>query len=572
MTPRFLLPCLTALGALPLFGCDSAETQCTPGVVATGCPSKTKIRATTIGSTPDAGKRATYAGPAADFTIKSADDDSPVFGPFAAGDAIESVDTGENVHIVDFTDLRAPGDYYVDVKGVGRSARFSIADDVFAEPFVGAMLGMHGLRCGSAVQFAWHGTTFSHGECHLGDDAPGGWHDAGDYGKYTNNGSLSLGMMLLAWEHFREKIEPLALPIPEAGGDLPDFLDECKYQIDWLLGMQDADTGGVYDRLTPYCSSCDAGNQPFDPLTTMPEASTNDRRLAPISTTSTADFAAVIARSARVFEEFDAEYATTLKEAAQRAWQYLVDNPANVSPVNLHFTGGYVSDDPDDRLWAAAEIWETTGDEGALAKFEAAFDDPALKQKVQFASNWDWPSLQNLGIFTYLGSTREGRSTERVDALTDSLISTADSMRDASERHAHGRSLDRLYYWGINGVLARTAITFEVAARTTGDDTYRVASAYQLDHLFGRNYYARSFVTGLGQEPPQSPHHRPSIGDGVSAPWPGLLIGGPSNRTTPLIATTWKDESGDYESNEVAINWNAALVYLLAQFLPPAAE
>jgi endoglucanase len=568
MILRLTFSGLAVLSAFSLLGCDSAETRCTPGIVSTGCPAKTKVRVTTVGFLPETGKRATYAGAQAAFSVNRVDDESPVFES-TAGDDVDSVDTGETVHIVDFTDLRAPGEYYLDVDGVGRSAPFRIQDDVFVEPFQGAMLGMYGLRCGTGVQFFWQGTGFGHGECHLGDDAPGGWHDAGDYGKYTNNGSLSLAMMLLAWEHFKAKLEPIALPIPEAGGALPDYLDECKYQIDWLLGMQDEETGGVYDRLTPYCASCDAGNQPFDPLTTMPESSTNDRRLAPISTTSTADFAAVLARSARVYEPYDAEYADTLRAAAVRAWEYLEEHPEYQAPTNVHYTGGYVSTDPDDRLWAAAEIWETTGDADALAAFEGRFESGT---KPTFGSNWDWPELGNLGYFTYLASTREGRNAERVDALSQEVISVADNMKDAADRHPHGRSLDRLYYWGINGVLARTAITFEVASRLTGDDSYRIASAYQLDHLFGRNYYARSFVTGIGQEPPQSPHHRPSIGDGVPAPWPGLLIGGPSNRTTPLIATTWKDEAGDYESNEVAINWNAALVYLLAQFLPPAAE
>jgi endoglucanase len=318
----------------------------------------------------------------------------------------------------------------------------------------------------------------------------------------------------------------------------------------------------VYDRLTPYCATCDAGNQPFDPLDMMPESSPNNRRLAPISTPATADFAAVLARSARVFEEYDAEYASTLTAAAMRAWQYLLDHPEPQAPTNIHYTGYYLTGDPDDRFWAAAEIFETTGDEGALAAFEAR------APMMSFPANWDWSDVQNLGLVTYLGSTREGRSSELVDSLTTALLSQADNMVDAAERHPYGRNLDRLYYWGINGVTARTLISLEVAYRTTDDEKYRIAGGYQLDHLFGRNYYNRSFVTGIGQNPPHSPHHRPSVGDGVPAPWPGLLIGGPSDRSTPLIATTWKDESGDYESNEVAINWNAALVYALAAFLP----
>jgi endoglucanase len=65
------------------------------------------------------------------------------------------------------------------------------------------------------------------------------------------------------------------------------------------------------------------------------------------------------------------------------------------------------------------------------------------------------------------------------------------------------------------------------------------------------------------------PHHRPSVADGIEAPVPGLLAGGPNpgrqdgchyDYTEPETAYTDLDCS--YASNEIAINWNAPLVYL----------
>jgi len=433
------------------------------------------------------------------------------------------------------------------------------------------MIGMYGLRCGSAVSFEWQGDEFQHGACHLGDDAPGGWHDAGDYGKYTTNGSFSLAMMLVAWEHFREKLEPIELDIPERGGNLPDFLDECRYQVEWLLAMQDPETGAVYDRLTPFCESCTAQRQPFDPMNSMPESTTSLRKLAPISTPATADFAGVLARAARVFEPYDAELAAKARDAALAAWAYLVANPAAVAPTNVKYTGYYLTGDQDDRLWAAAEIWATTGDAEALATFEAR------STMIGARTDWDWSDVQNLGIYTYILSEREGRDPERVAAIGTQLLAQADVMADTAEKHAYGRSLGTIYYWGINGIIARSIMNFVVAERLTTDEEkqarYRGMSGYQLDHLFGRNFYGRSFVTGIGFDPPQQPHHRPSVADAVAAPWPGLLIGGPSGQsqdgmTVGLAATSWKDEASNYTTNEVAINWNGALVYALAAFLP----
>jgi endoglucanase len=135
------------------------------------------------------------------------------------------------LRVADFRDVAEPGEYYVRVPGLGRSPTFRIGEDVYVEPFRAAMLGMHGQRCGSAVSFTWQDSTFSHGECHTEDEAPFGWHDAGDFGKYTNNGALSLGVMLLAWEHFQARIEAIELDIPERGGSIPDFLDECRHQV-----------------------------------------------------------------------------------------------------------------------------------------------------------------------------------------------------------------------------------------------------------------------------------------------------------------------------------------------------
>src|SRR5262249_57964064 len=115
------------------------------------------------------------------------------------------------------------------------------------------------------------------------------------------------------------------------------------------------------------------------------------------------------------------------------------------------------------------------------------------------------------------------------------------------------------YYWGANGSVARITMNLQLAYRFTGDARYLDASVRQIDHLFGRNYYARSQVTGVGNKPPLWPHHRPSMTTGRA--WPGLLVGGGNPGPTD-----WVDIQGMYEQNEVALNWNAALVYALAGF------
>ncbi len=567
--------------SLLLVACDTAQEMtcpsgygvemgvCTPLSEIAAVAKANAVHVNSVGFRPGSAKQATYAGSASTFVVRSADDDSAVFPdtPGPVGPAINATDSGEpEVHVVDFSAFDVPGSYYLDVADVGTSSTFTIADDVFVEPFHAAMLGMYGWRCGSAVSFDWQGTTFGHDTCHEQDGtATGGWHDAGDYGKYTNNGSFALGMMLLAWDHFRPKLENVALDGLDQNNGIPDYLDECAYQLGWLLSMQYAD-GGVSDRIT-------AVN--FDGLSVMPEASTAPRNMAPTSTKATADLAAVAAHAARIFREFDPDLAARAEQAAQNAWQFLLANPTPIPPPVSGFTGSYGAGgnpdpDTDDRLWAAAEIFETTDDSGALAAFEQA------SKGFTVEPYWDWDNLANLGIFTYLDSTREERDPAVVSRLTLVTKSTAGTLADTAASHAYGRSLGNTYNWGINGTIARTSLALVEASRLDPDNAprYLDAVSQQLGHLFGRNFFGRSMMTGIGHDPPAHPHHRPSIADGIDPPWPGLLVGGPvpatvmGGATPPPPAAQWTDDETNFTSNEVAINWNAPLIYALAASLP----
>ena len=94
------------------------------------------------------------------------------------------------------------------------------------------------------------------------------------------------------------------------------------------------------------------------------------------------------------------------------------------------------------------------------------------------------------------------------------------------------------------------------------------------DYLMGRNATGYCFITGFGVKSPQHPHHRISASDGIDAPFPGMLVGGPNpgqqDRESANLSysSNYPDESylddvGSYASNEIAINWNASLVALL---------
>jgi endoglucanase len=137
-----------------------------------------------------------------------------------------------------------------------------------------------------------------------------------------------------------------------------------------------------------------------------------------------------------------------------------------------------------------------------------------------------------------------------------------------SDKNGYGRAMNGSYFWGANGVEARTTITFELAMRLDPANAprYLQLATRQVDHLLGRNPYARSQVTGVGWDPPKFPHHGPSAA--LHTPWPGFLVGGgncyPGTPDSCIDALAWKDNAAIYQVNEVAINWSSPMVYALA--------
>ena len=90
-----------------------------------------------------------------------------------------------------------------------------------------------------------------------------------------------------------------------------------------------------------------------------------------------------------------------------------------------------------------------------------------------------------------------------------------------------------------------------------------------------------SFVIGFGKKPPKCPHHRDSaLKMSQSGDWEAFNKnpGGNPNELTgglcggPLVDGSWKDDRQDYKANEVALDYNAALVIGAVQCLVSTAE
>jgi endoglucanase len=593
-------------GACLSFGCGSLFPSGGGGNPNGGGPAPTfvvhPIRVNTVGYVQGRAKVATVVLPAgatslADMTAKVIDiSGNEIWRCQMTGPMTDPKLDNSTYYFADFTAFDFPGTYTLFVPALGtgdaaQSAPFLIAPDALRGPLTTAMTGMYGQRCGTAVSITMGHDTWSHGACHKGDaaslkyltgaDTPfksmGGWHDAGDFGKYTNNGAFSVGILLAAWQWFTPTLSTLTLPIPEHGKvpdggttPMPDFLWEAKWELDWLLTAQAASgNGGVPDKLT-------ALN--FENYGSMPESDGSQRYFSGIGTAMTADFVAVMAAAARIYQSYAPTDAANYLAAAQQSYAFL---QANAGPAvaandtymgsdNIFNTGHYSEGDSDNRLWAAAELWETTGDPAVLADFETNGGNKT------FANDFDWANVQNLALYTYLLSQRpdkDSRDSTIVANMTSSLMTVADALVATASGNIYGRAIGDSYYWGSNGSVGRSAMTLVAANTLNPDPKYLDAIQMQVDFLLGRNHYDRSQVTMVGYHPPMNPHHGPSAGDGITDPWPGLVVGGAANNDAQLVPKNdydWVDNSADYDVNEVAINWNAPFIFATAALTPPS--
>lgn len=523
-----------------------------------------KIRVNSIGFAPSDVKLATIATPAKTFRLVNMADGKVAFtGKPGAATKTDRSDTDETVQVADFTAFGTPGRYTLETDEAGRSAEFTIGKGIWNTPFEVVLRGMYLWRCGTEAKAEWNGRTFSHAACHLEDGwldhvggghtqktSTGGWHDAGDYNKYVVNAGVTVGLMFKALEHFPERISAVNTGIPESGNTTPDLLDEIRWELEWLFTMQLED-GRVLHKLS----------SPDFRYWGPSEGDRDPRFFCSWSTVATADFTAMMACAARHFRRYDPVFGARCLRAARLGWSCLTEHPQQVNPDLKPFkTGGYDPKDWSARLWAAAELWETTGENPYLIDFERR------ASAVDFnAGGPGWGDVEDLGLATYLLSkhTPDTRNRKLVQRLQKNLRERADAIVATADKNAHGRPFGverKHWFWGCNGNVAGQTFLLHVADKTRPDPRYRQTALLALGHLFGRNYHGRSYVTGLGANPPLHPHDR----RGEPA-WPGYLVGGgwPDGRG-------WVDETRSYERNEIAINWNGALIYALAAFVEPA--
>ncbi len=478
--------------------------------------------------------------------------------------------SGERVMSGDFTDLKTPGTYTIEIDSVGTSYPFSIEKKVFEKALNASIKSYYFQRASMPIEETFGGmykraTGHPDTACAYHPSSgrkkgqlssPGGWYDAGDYGKYIVNAALSTGQMLHLLEQYPEAIPDASLNIPESGNEQSDLWDELLYELNWIRTMQDRD-GGVYHKLT-------AKN--FSGFI-MPEAYDLERFIIGKGTAATLGYAAVMAQAGRLYTSADPVWSAEAIISAEKAWKWALrnrnvpfSNPEDVS------TGQY--DDTvfsDDFYWAAAELYLATGERKYLKYLEK---NPQPYQH-QLTNSWKFFVRNN--AFHSLLENRDKLPKKMADPLVSDHLKLADSLLVKIDKNPYHVALDR-YEWGSNSDVLNQAMILCVAHRLSGDEKYLAGAERINDYIFGKNATGYCFLTGFGSKPVMFPHHRPSGADGIADPVPGFVIGGPNHDrqdqheveyNSEHPAKAYMDVEPSFASNEVCINWNAPAVFVL---------
>lgn len=481
--------------------------------------------------------------------------------------------SGDDVYHADFSEVTTEGEYRL-VSGDYYSDKFCIGDSAYDKVFYDLVRAYYYFRCGMELK-SEHAGKFTHMPCHtepacewfdhsVTKDVSGGWHDAGDYGRYVTAGAVALGHLLYAFVLFPKTFEKRDFGIPKTPG-LPDFLTECKYELDWLLKMQKPD-GGVYHKAST------AQHADF----VMPEDDLGQMYLLPVSSMAVADFAAVCALAYRVYAEYDKEYADRLLQAAKRSAEWLDNNQDFIGFRNPEGcgTGDYCeSNDKDNRFWAYSELYASTGDCEYLNRAEKLSDYGFSKTDL------GWGAVGGLGALAYITLRAEWRDESKAKEYGDMYISSAESLLQTANQSGYMAAMgERSYSWGSNMTLMKNAMIFAIADIISPNKEFSHSAKAQFDVLMGVNAMGISYVTGNGDSAYNYPHLRPAFADRIKECIPGMVSGGPNSYRNELYIRQFipegtppmkcfADRTELYSVNEVTIYWNSPAVFVTAYLL-----
>ncbi|MFN6945028.1 MAG: glycoside hydrolase family 9 protein [Cytophagaceae bacterium] len=498
--------------------------------------------------------------PSATLEVRRWDDHEVVFSDEITewnGGAVHA-QSGDRVWWFDFSDLTEQGSFYVydPVQNV-RSYQFEIAANVYENVMKAAVRSFYYHRCGVAKIEAHAGVGYGDAACHLGNlqdtdcrlvggndpatsrDLHGGWHDAGDYNKYVNFTWGALIDLLLAYEE-NPTVWTDDYNLPESGNGVPDLLDEIKFELDWLLRMQEPN-GSVLSVIGGGAGS-------------PPSASNQQRRYGPATTSTSLTFAGVCALGAIQFRSLGipamTAYANTLEAAAVNAWNWAIANP-NVTWFNGANNLAAGENETDEygrtvrRIAASCYLYALTGN----AAYRNFFEDNYMQVNMMnwwFVFPFQYTIQNTLLYYTKLPGITAAVSNNIWARYNGSMNNNDHSNlpRYTDQTDAYRAFLaDNNYVWGSNNPKNQQGLIFMNMITHNRDvpnhPTYRNAASGFIHYMHGVNPIGMVYLTNMSEYGAESSANEvyhwwfndgsplwDRVGVSTYGPAPGIVPGG----------------------------------------------
>ncbi|SEK23160.1 Fibronectin type III domain-containing protein [Roseateles sp. YR242] len=412
---------------------------------------------------------------------------------------------------------------------------------------------------------SWRGDSRLSDGSDVGLDLTGGWYDAGDHVKFGFPAAWTATQ--LAWG---------ALEF-EAGhkdaGQYDALLRNLRWINDYFIKAHPS-ANVLYGQV---------GNGSVDhswwgPVEVYPKEAPAYKIDATCGGSDLAgETAAAMAAASMVFKTSDPSYAATLLTHARQLFT-LADTKRQKYVECITDAQGYYnswSGYVDELAWGAVWLYRATGETAYLDKAESfvttasgGFGSEGQTGFLPYKWTQDWDS-KHYG--SYLLLARLTGKQKYKDAIERNLAYWTTGTPEGERVTYTPGGLAWLSQWGSLRYALNESFIALVYAKDVADATkqqrYRDFGMQQLNYALGSNPRNSSYLIGFGVNPPQHPHHRTAHGswaDSQTVPTNhrhvlyGALVGGPGANDG------YTDSIADYVSNEVAIDYNASIVGVLA--------
>ncbi len=425
----------------------------------------------------------------------------------------------------------------------------------------------------------------------------GGFHDAGDHVKFGLPQSYAASVLGWGMYEFPQAYQ--------STGTWNHALDEMKWFSDYFLRSTFLNSSGQVVAFAYQVGEGGVDHDYWGPselqsATTYPRPAYLASSTAPAADQA-ASAAAALAVESVLTASSNASYSAQCLKYAKALYAFAVANPGTGYSGGFYNSSGYV----DKEAWAAVWLYIASGSfsyindiiatnsSGAYTGYiDSIVTSPGSTWQNTWVMNWDtrWG-----GVFSLLDPIAAGNSS--VPAAVQSFVHYVNKWQVQYWSHVpHDNSSDTnfiattpagfsyLTSWGAaryNTAAQLEALTYRKSFPTDPDSPLFTNWAMgQMNYLMGDNPSSWSYIVGFGSTTPSvgsevggsataasHPHHgdaQGSLTNSQSNPatdnhilW-GALVGGPSSTDAPDDVTT------DFVLNEVAVDYNAALVGALA--------